>query len=159
MTVLAVLSAVLLHRQRHRRVSRCRGELPGHSPSLKSTRMPCPPAHAHRSSLKVLSLDRLAGVGDFNGAAMLLRQWFLRYHFLFHHFNFGRILLLGQGRTPSQARLDRCFQLHTLRACTRSEACACSELGHGDRREDPQRTREAMCREKEVCGRKKCLIN
>ena len=70
-----VVSAVLLHRHHRRSVSRCRGELPGPSLSLKCTRMPCPPAHAYRSSWKVLSLDHLAGVGEFNGLSMVLRQW------------------------------------------------------------------------------------
>ena len=83
MAARAVLAAVLLHRHHHRRVSRCLGVLPGHSPSLKSTRMPCPPPHAHLNPWKVLTLDRLAGVGGCNGPTMVLRQWFRCYHFLF----------------------------------------------------------------------------
>ena len=139
-----VVSAVLLHRHDRRCVSRCRGELRGHSLSLKRTCMPCLPAHAHCSSWKVLTLDRLAGVGAFNGPTMVWRQWFWRYPFLFYHIQLGRILSLGNVRKPSRAHSDRCFKPHTLHACAHSDACACSERGHVGRTEDPWRAREAI---------------
>ena len=60
-----------------------------------------------RSSWKVLTLDRLAGVGAFNGPRMVLRQWFSCYHFLFYHIQLGRIRLPGHARKPSKAHLDR----------------------------------------------------
>ena len=38
---------------------------------------------------KVLTLDRLAGVGAIDGSTMVWHQWFWCYRFLFYHFNWN----------------------------------------------------------------------
>ena len=104
-----VVSVVLLHRHDRRCVSRCRGELPGHSPLLVSICCPCPPAYALRNSLKPRNIYRFAGLDVWNGLAMVQRQWFRCALQWVTHFQVERIFVYDFTFQRSVARCGALF--------------------------------------------------